>query len=161
MTLIYPYFNYCNIIWGAADPTAINPINLLQKKVIRIISRAKYLDNTEPLFISMKLLNLTELYKLNCILFIYKCQYSNLFTYFKNRMSRGVDIHEHNTRSKLNFRLPDNTLKRVRQSFFYKGIEHWNKLSTDMILYKHHVIFKVNLLRFKRIIKSKLISKEL
>ena len=161
MTLIYPYFNYCNIIWGAADPTAINPINLLQKKVIRIISRAKYLDNTEPLFISMKLLNLTELYKLNCILFIYKCQYSNLFTYFKNRMSRGVDIHEHNTRSKLNFRLPDNTLKRVRQSFFYKGIEHWNKLSTDMILYKPHVIFKVNLLRFKRIIKSKLISKEL
>ena len=70
MTLIYPYFNYCNIIWGAADPTAIEPLKLLQKKVIRIISRAKYLDNTEPLFISIKLLNLTELYKLNCILFI-------------------------------------------------------------------------------------------
>ena len=76
-------------------------------------------------------------------------------------MFRGVDIHEHNTRLKLNFRLPDNTLKRVRQSFFYKGIEHWNKLSTDTIVYKHHVIFKVNLLRFKRIIKSKLINKEL
>ena len=103
MTLIYPYFNYCNIIWGAADPTAIEPLKLLQKKVIRIISRAKYLDNTEPLFISMKLLNLTELYKLNCILFIYKCQYSTLFTHFKNRMLRGVDIHEYNTRHKLNF----------------------------------------------------------
>ena len=49
-------------------------------------------------------------------------------------MFRGVDIHEHNTRHKLNFRLPDNTLKRVRQSFFYKGIEHWNKLNTDMIV---------------------------
>ena len=34
MTLIYPYFNYCNIIWGAADPTAIEPLKLLQKKVI-------------------------------------------------------------------------------------------------------------------------------
>ena len=76
-------------------------------------------------------------------------------------MFRGVDIHEHNTRLKLNFRLPDNTLKRVRQSFFYTGIEHWNKLSTDTIVYKHHVIFKVNLFRFKRIIKSKLINKEL
>ena len=76
-------------------------------------------------------------------------------------MPRGVDIHEHNTRFKLNFRLPDNTLKRVRQSFFYKGIEHWNKLSTDMIVYKHHVIFKFNLSSFKRTIKSKLISKEL
>ena len=161
MTLIYPYFNYCNIIWGAADPTAIEPLKLLQKKVIRIISRAKYLDNTEPLFISMKLLNLIELYKLNCILFIYKCQYSNLFNHFKNRMLRGVDIHEHNTRLKLKFRLPDNTLKRVRQSFFYKGIEYWNMLSTDIVIYKHHVQFKVNLLSFKRLIKSKLISKEL
>ena len=126
MTLIYPHCNYCNIIWGADDPTAIEPLNLLHKKVIRIIDRAKYLDNTEPLFISMNLLRLTELYKLNCILFIYKCQYSNLFTYFKNRMIRGTDVHDHNTRHKLDFRLPDNTLKRTRQSFFYKGIEHWN-----------------------------------
>ena len=107
------------------------------------------------------MLNLTELYKLNCILFIYKCQYSNLFTHFKNRMLRGVDIHDHDTRLKLQFRLPDNTLKRVRQSFFYKGIEHWNELSTDMVIYKQHVLFKVNLLSFKRLIKSKLISKEL
>ena len=119
------------------------------------------MDNTEPLFISMNLLNLTELYKLNCILLIYKCQYSNLFTHFKNRMFRGVDIHEHNARLKLNFRLPDNILKRVCQSCFYKGIEHWNKHSTDMSVYKHHVIFKVNLLLFKRIIKSTLISIEL
>ena len=119
------------------------------------------MDNTEPLFISMNLLRLTELYKLNCILFIYKCQYSNLFTYFKNRMIRGTDVHDHNTTLKLDFRLPDNTLKRTRQSFFYKGIEHWNKLSTDMIIYKHNVLFKTNLLFFKRLTKSKLISKEL
>ena len=73
MTLIYPYLNYCNIIWGAADPTAIEPLILLQKKVVRIINRAQYLEHTEPLFISMNLLTLPELYKLNCILFIYKC----------------------------------------------------------------------------------------
>ena len=161
MTLIYPYFNYCNIIWGAADLTVIEPLNLLHKKVIRIINRAKYLDNTEPLFISMNLLRLTELYKLNCILFIYKCQYSNLFIHFKNRMIRGADIHDYNTRLKLDFRLPENTLKRTRQSFFYKGIDLWNKLSTEMIIYKHNVLFKINLLIFKRLIKSKLISKEL
>ena len=34
MTLIYPYFNYCNIIWGAADPTVIKPLNLLKKKLL-------------------------------------------------------------------------------------------------------------------------------
>ena len=44
MTLIYPYFNYCNIIWGAADSTAIEPLVLLQKKVIRIINGTNFLS---------------------------------------------------------------------------------------------------------------------
>ena len=76
-------------------------------------------------------------------------------------MIRGADFHDYNTRHKLDFRLPENTLKRTRQSFFYKGIELWNKLSTDMIIYKHNVLFKINLLLFERLIKSKLKRKEL
>ena len=76
-------------------------------------------------------------------------------------MFRGTDIHEYNTRHNSDFRLPENTLKRVRQSFFYKGLEHWNKLSTDMIVYKHNMNFNVNLSIFRKMIKFKLISKEL
>ena len=161
MTLIYPYFNYCNIIWGAADQTAIEPLTKLQKKAIRIISRARYLDHTEPLFISMGLLTLSELFNLNCILFIYKCSYTNQFIDFSNRMIRGSDIHDHNTRSNSNFRLPEDSLKRVRQSFFYKGIDHWNKLSPEVYIYHPNVTFKVNFSYFKKNIKSKLISKVL
>ena len=76
-------------------------------------------------------------------------------------MFRGTDIHEYNIRYNSDFRLPENTLKRVRQSFFYKGLEYWNKLSTDMIGYNHNVIFNVNLSVFKKMIKFKLISKAL
>ena len=32
LTLTYPYFNYCNLIWGTADPTNLNPLVILQKK---------------------------------------------------------------------------------------------------------------------------------
>ena len=144
MTLIYPYFNYCNIIWGAADQTAIEPLTKLQKKAIRIISRARYLDHTEPLFISMALLTLSELFNLNCILFIYKCSYTNQFIDFSNRMIRGSDINDHNTRSNSNFRLLEDSLKRIHQSFFYKGIDHWNKLSPEVYIYHPNVTFKVN-----------------
>ena len=161
MTLIYPYFNYCNVIWGAADSTAIEPLVLLQKKLIRIINRANFLDHTEPLFISMKLLTLPELYKLNCILFIYKCFFSDLFILFRERLFRGTDIHDHNTRFSSYLRLPDDTLKRVRQSFFFRGIEHWNKLSSDLVVFKQNLIFKINLTTFKKMIKMKLISKEI
>ena len=161
MTLIYPYLNYCNIIWGAADPTTLEPLIILQKKTIRIINRARYLDHTEPLFKSLGLLTLAELYKLNCIMFIYKCLYSDKFTYYRSKMFRGSDFHDYNTRHSSNFRLPEETLKRVRQSFFYKGIEYWNKLNPELIIYKPNIIFKNNLSSLKRNIKKKLISKEL
>merc|ERR1712055_857927 len=104
-----------------------------------------------PLFISMKLLTLPELYKLNCILFIQ----------FRERLFRGTDIHDHNTRFSSYLRLPDDTLKRVCQSFFFRGIEHWNKLSSDLVVFKQNLIFKINLTTFKKVIKMKLISKEI
>ena len=33
LTLIYPYFNYCNLIWGMAHDTNLNPLIVLQKKM--------------------------------------------------------------------------------------------------------------------------------
>ncbi|CAL4254041.1 unnamed protein product, partial [Meganyctiphanes norvegica] len=30
MSLIYPYFVYCNVIWGAADKTIVEPLIILQ-----------------------------------------------------------------------------------------------------------------------------------
>ena len=56
-SLTYPYFNYCNLIWGTACPTNLKPLVLLQKKCIRIICGADYLDHTDPLFEITKVLN--------------------------------------------------------------------------------------------------------
>ena len=115
MSLIQPYYNYCNIIWGAADKSTIEPLLILQKKSIRIINRAYYLEHTEPLFTSMKILKLSQLYKLNCIMLIYKCIYSERFISFKNRMFRSSHFHQYNTRNNTDFRLPGIRLKKIQQ----------------------------------------------
>ena len=87
--------------------------------------------------------------------------FSDLFILFRERLFRGTDIHDHNTRFSSYLRLPDDTLKRVRQSFFFRGIEHWNKLSSDLVVFKQNLIFKIDLTTFKKVIKMKLISKEI
>ena len=71
MSLIYSHINYCILIWGNADKSTVEPLFKLQKKAIRIISKSNYLDHTAPLFKSLKLLTVYDVYKLNCILFIY------------------------------------------------------------------------------------------
>ena len=120
MSLIQPYLNYCNVIWGAADQTIIEPIFLLQKKALRIINRVHYLEHTKPIFESMKILTVYQLHDLNCIIFIYKCLNSNMYHFFKDRMTRNSEYHNYNTRNRSDFRLPRSRLKNIRQSFFYK-----------------------------------------
>ena len=158
MSLIQPYLNYCNVIWGAADKTIIEPLLLLQKKALRIVNRVHYLDHTKPLFESMKILTIYQQYELNCLSFIYKCLNSSKYTSFKNLLTRNSHFHNYNTRNNSDLRLPGSRLKSIRQSFFYNGIKLWNSLNNNLTFYKPSMQFKNNLLSFKRRIKSKLIA---
>ena len=68
MSLVFTYLNYCNLIWGAAHYSIIEPLFKLQKKAIRIITNSYYLEHTTPLFKDYKLLTVHQVYILNCIL---------------------------------------------------------------------------------------------
>ena len=133
MSLIYSHINYCILIWGSADKSTVEPLFKLQKKAIRIISKSNYLDHTAPLFKSLKLLTVYDVYKLNCILFIYKCLKCNYVSELRTRIQRNSDYHEYNTRNRNLFR---NTnimrLNICQRSFLNNGINLWNVLDSDI-----------------------------
>ena len=83
LSLLLPYLNYGNVIWASADKTNLNSLVILQKKAIRIICKVKYFDHTEPLFKSLEILHLNNIYKLNCLLFIYKLVNTNMYIEMK------------------------------------------------------------------------------
>ena len=49
-TFVYPYLTYGVEIWGNACNVYLDPVVKLQKKCLRIITIASYLEHTEPLF---------------------------------------------------------------------------------------------------------------
>ena len=49
-TLMLPYLNYCNIIWANNKPTRLQPLLMLQKCSMRIISHSPYNTHALPLF---------------------------------------------------------------------------------------------------------------
>ena len=51
-----PYLSYCSEIWGKTYITYINSLYLLQKKVVRTMSKVGRLDHTNALFVDLKLL---------------------------------------------------------------------------------------------------------
>ena len=142
LTLTYPYFNYCNLIWGTADITNLNPLIILQKKCIRIINRAGYLDHTEPLFKSSQLLKLGEIHNLSCAKFIFNCYNNYNYSNFRARLILGSEIHQYNTRNSSNLRPPFERLDSGLKSFFIKGIDLWNKLPDDIKSSNSIIYFK-------------------
>ena len=142
LTLTYPYFNYCNLIWGTAYKTNLNPLILLQKKCIRIICRAGYLDHTDPLFKATKLLKLGQIYNLSCAKFIYNCYNSNTYSNFRVRLIQNSQIHNHNTRISSNLRTPFERLESGTHSFLIRGINIWNKLPDYIKSAKNIIYFK-------------------
>ena len=53
-SLFLPYVNYCNLIWASTYNPHINPLLLLQKKAIRIITFSPPRTHTKPMFQKLK-----------------------------------------------------------------------------------------------------------
>ena len=151
MSLIYSHLNYCILIWGSVEKTIVEPLFKLQKKAIRIISKSNYLDHTAPLFKSLKLLTVYNVFDLSCILFIYKCLNYDYAPELRMRIQKNSECHGYNTRNCNLFRnINIERLKICQRSFLNHGINLWNTLTSDTRQSKSIYILKntmkVNLL---------------
>ena len=143
MSLIYSYINYYNLIWGAVEVDIIEPLFILQKKSIRIITKSPYLEHTTPLFESLKLLTVYQVYTLNCSLFMYKCLKCNYCPDFKTMIHRNSNYYDYNTRHRDLFRISQRIRLRICQRSFLKtGIDIWNSLGPEMKTINSIPLFK-------------------
>ena len=152
LTLIYPYIAYCNVIWGSAAKCTLNPLVLLQKKVVRIICKTDFLAKTDPLFKHLKILKIYQVYNLNCALLIYKCYNSKTYKDLKSHLRPHKSFHNYMTRNKEQLRPPFERLQLCLNSFFHNGIKIWNSIPNNVknaktlksfkVLMKSYLIFK-------------------
>ena len=77
-SLILPHLFYGILAWGFCPSCLVN----LQKHAIRLISNSKYNAHTEPLFKSLSILKLEDLFKFNILKFYYKYKKNQLPEYF-------------------------------------------------------------------------------
>ena len=143
-SLIYPYFNYCNLIWGSAASTHLESLILLQKKSIRIISKVGYLDHTECLFKDHKMLTVPKIYDYNCVKFIFQCYNNSKYSFFRSKLLTNSDFHSYETRNKNLLRKPFVRLNRFSNSFLTKGMDIWNNLPDKIKAVKSFNSFKIS-----------------
>ena len=140
---IYPYLTYCNPIWSQTYPCHLYNLNVLHKKVIRIITNSVYSEHTPPLFKQLNILNLADLSKLCAASYMY--QGVNLNTY------NTQPVHNYLTRNQYSLPIPRPNLTLFKHSLMYLGPKIWNQLPS-------HIKHSPSLSSFKDKLKRHLLS---
>ena len=106
--LIYPFLIYGLIAWGNTYESTINPIFVLQKKAIRVITFSSFDHPSSPLFKSLDLIKFLDLVTFHIAIFMYKFHNHLLPSVFQSFFIKVDKIHCYNTRhaAKQSFYLP-------------------------------------------------------
>ena len=140
-TLVYPYLNYCILAWGNTFTSHLEPIRILQKKLVRIITFQPYSCHTSPLFQDLNFLKLDDIYKYRAAVYIF------------HERGRGSyrRTHSYGTRGR-DMLIPDyQRLTLTQHSVTHSGPSIWNSLPSYLT-----EIDNIN--SFKRQLKIYLIS---
>ena len=146
-TLLQPQFLYGITVWGGTHSKGLTRLNKLQKKAIRIVTKSKKMDHSEPRLKKLGILKLDDLYKVQSVCMVFDCMkkstpyyFQNLFYFIENshRATRSVVSHPRNI-----------CLSRLRQkgpitssSFFTLAVKHWNELPDNFKLIPTKKVFR-------------------
>ena len=142
-TYIYPYLIYCIEVWGNSPKCHLNPILLLQKKIVRIITCTHYLAHTENIFKELQILPIEKIFISRVGVFMYKHENGLLPRVMDELYVRTNTIHSHNTRNVNKLRISAGT-----ETFSHTSARIWNALESKIDVYVSMEKFKVSLNNF-------------
>ena len=105
-SLVYPYLQYCIIIWDSTYPSNLKCIILLQKRIIRILNKEKFDAHTDPIFSELKILKFDKIYLYQLGKFMYLYHNNLLPSSFNNLFPCMNQIHKYGTRFSHLYRIP-------------------------------------------------------
>lgn len=120
-SFFYPHINYGISVWGNTSNNNLNRIRVLQKRVLKSVYNVNLWSSSIPLYQKSKLLNITQLYRFACLIFIDKS--------IKNDPRSPFELNTENTRTRSDFKLKVplcNTAKKYT-SIFFEGVKIFNE----------------------------------
>jgi len=146
-SLVYPYIIYGIVVWGHTYDSTLNPIFILQKKLVRIMTFSHYNAHTNQLFYNLKILKLPDITFLQTALFMFDYYSGNLPETFSNFFTQVHNLHHYNTRlaSKLTYTLPRARTNYGKLNIKFSGVKCWNSIDDSIKNVKTKTLFREKL----------------
>ena len=119
------------LVWGLTYETYINPVFLLQKRVVRAMSFENFTSPSTPIFLNLKILKLHDLFQLKLLTFVYDCVNKIAPSYFHPFFALVETVHQYGTRQASKndiFLTQKNTVQYGLRSVRFFGAKCWNNI---------------------------------
>ena len=131
-SLIESHLQYCTLLWAHSHVTNIRKLQLLQKKVIRLITSSHYIAHIDPLFSMTKLLKLDDLYKYQLGIFMHKVTHFQLPQNMSSMFLRTENIHNHKLRNQNAYYIQQIRTNTRKSTINFSGPKFWNALRANL-----------------------------
>lgn len=126
-SLVYPNLMYCNSVWGATSTTKLEPLLILQKKLVRVISFKPKFYPSAPLFNNLNILTIKQINNYNCCTYVFKQLQTGSDWFVPYRQPANTGLSARNTLT-----VPAIMTTHSRQSVRWTGTHIWNSLPPEL-----------------------------
>lgn len=130
--IIHPHILYGLPVWGSTFSSYLNKLNTLQNKAVKTIDGGSYLDHATPCYSHLKILKISELFKLEVAKLISLHYSKNLPPLLSNLFVPTNQISSRSTRASshenLSLYMPRFKTARLQRSIKYQGVKIWNEI---------------------------------
>ena len=134
-SLVYPFLTYCYVAWSSTYCSNVNCIYLLQKRLVRLITKAHYINlaNTAPLFSQLEVPDIFSINSFSVATFMYSYHHNLLPSSFHDLFLSSNQVHQYETRLASQYR-PHFCRTNIKQfSILYQGPKIWNSMPISLI----------------------------
>ena len=150
-SLFHSYVTYGSLVWSYTSQKNLEKLFKLQKKCVRIITFSNYHEHTAPLFASLNLLKLEDIFQFQILKLIYFFYNDRLPTEIKNLFTISNSVHSHITRGHQLLFIPNViTTHYGKSSLKYNAPFTWNNFARS----NEFVNYETSISNYKKLSKA-------
>ena len=127
--LFAPFMSYDLSVWGLTYPSMIEPVFVIQTRIMKVITFNEMIVHSTPIFDSLQILRLNDVFQLQLVSFVYECVNNLSPLYFRNYLAAISSTHSIGTRESKRgdlFVERKSTTQYEIRSIHFSGARLWN-----------------------------------
>ena len=144
---VFPYSNYGVEVYANCTKLAIDKLNKVNNKILRVLLNTNYDTPNFELYRMFNVLPIPLLHEMKLLELIHKFYYHNhlLPTIFQEYFVTNNSVHQYSTRSKNNLHISVINSSIGQRCSVYRGSKYWNELpdylksDSSVFLFKRNV----------------------